>query len=147
VLWSEKIKWKTALNKTVVLVTGGFDPLHSGHIEYFKAAKQLGDKLVVGLNSDEWLIRKKGRPFMSFQERSKIISALECVDTVISFDDSDDTACGAIYKTLATHGNIKVIFANGGDRNNTTTPEYKTWERSSRCEICLGCWRRLQSQQ
>lgn len=127
VLWSEKIKWKTALNKTVVLVTGGFDPLHSGHIEYFKAAKQLGDKLVVGLNSDEWLIRKKGRPFMSFQERSKIISALECVDTVISFDDSDDTACGAIYKTLATHGNIKVIFANGGDRNNTTTPEYKTY--------------------
>ena len=110
-LWSEKIKWKTALNKTVVLVTGGFDPLHSGHIEYFNAAKQLGDKLVVGLNSDEWLIRKKGRPFMSFQERSKIISALECVDTVISFDDSDDTACGAIYKTLATHGNIKVIFA------------------------------------
>jgi len=50
--------------KTIVLVTGGFDPLHPGHIEYFKAAKKLGDELHVGLNSDEWLIRKKGRPFI-----------------------------------------------------------------------------------
>ena len=50
--------------KTIVLVTGGFDPLHSGHIAYFRAAKQLGDTLVVGVNSDAWLIRKKGRAFM-----------------------------------------------------------------------------------
>ena len=62
------------MNKKVVLVTGGFDPLHSGHIEYFKAAKQLGDKLVVGLNSNEWLTRKKGRPFMPFHERCSICS-------------------------------------------------------------------------
>ena len=52
--------------KTIVLVTGGFDPIHPGHIEYFKAAKELGDELHVGLNSDEWLTRKKGRPFMKF---------------------------------------------------------------------------------
>ena len=110
----------------IVLVTGGFDPLHSGHIEYFKSAKQLGNKLVVGINSDEWLTRKKGRPFMSMQERIAVIKELECVDQVISFDDSDNSACGAIYKTMATNTG-KIIFANGGDRTNTTTPEYATY--------------------
>ena len=69
----------------VVLVTGGFDPLHSGHIAYFKAAKSLGDKLIVGLNSDEWLTRKKGKPFMPFNERIEIINELSVVDEVISF--------------------------------------------------------------
>ena len=69
--------------KTVVLVTGGFDPLHSGHIAYFKEAKKLGNKLVVGVNSDAWLTRKKGRPFMPWEERSIIIESLECVDHVI----------------------------------------------------------------
>ena len=74
---------------TTVIVTGGFDPLHSGHIAYFKAAKKLGDKLVVGLNSDEWLRRKKGRPFMPLIERKTIIENLEMVDEVISFNDKD----------------------------------------------------------
>ena len=64
----------------VVLVTGGFDPLHSGHLAYFKAARQLGDKLVVGLNSDAWLTRKKGKPFMPFDERIEIIKGLTVVD-------------------------------------------------------------------
>ena len=68
----------------LVLVTGGFDPLHSGHIEYFKEAKKLGDKLVVAVNSDAWLTRKKGRPFMPFEERIKIIEALDVV-VFISF--------------------------------------------------------------
>tara|TARA_E500000178_G_scaffold277168_1_gene276295 strand:+ start:28646 stop:29422 length:777 start_codon:yes stop_codon:yes gene_type:complete len=111
----------------IVLVTGGFDPLHSGHIAYFKSAKKLGTKLVVGVNSDDWLTRKKGRPFMPFNERIAIIEELSCVDKVISFDDADDTACGAIYKTLAIHGSSKIIFANGGDRTDTTTPEYRTY--------------------
>ena len=111
----------------VVLVTGGFDPLHKGHIEYFKEAKKLGDKLIVGVNSDEWLTRKKGRPFMPFEDRCAIIKELSVVDKVIGFDDSDDSACQAIFHTLSTHGDIKVIFANGGDRTNTTTPEYKIY--------------------
>ena len=93
----------------VVLVTGGFDPLHSGHIEYFKAAKKLRQmNLIVGVNSDEWLTRKKGRPFMPFEERIAIIKELTCVDKVIGFDDSDDTACHAIFHTLSTHGTIKL---------------------------------------
>lgn len=111
----------------VVLVTGGFDPLHSGHLQYFKEAKKLGDVLHVGLNSDEWLSRKKGRPFMPFSERVTILEALEVVDKVISFDDTDDSACGAIYKTMATNANVNIIFANGGDRNNENTPEYKIY--------------------
>ena len=108
----------------VVLVTGGFDPLHSGHIEYFKAARKLGDKLIVGVNSDEWLTRKKGRPFMSFDERTAIIKELSCVDQVIGFVDDDDTANNAIFQVLSTTSG-KVIFANGGDRSKTNIPEMK----------------------
>jgi cytidyltransferase-like protein len=111
----------------IVLVTGGFDPLHSGHIEYFKEAKKLGNKLIVGLNSDEWLTRKKGRAFMPFHERMQIIQGLSVVDDVISFDDSDDTACGAIYKTFATMSGVDIIFANGGDRIDGNVPEYDTY--------------------
>lgn len=113
---------------TYVLVTGGFDPLHSGHLEYFKEAKKLGDELVVGINSDEWLTRKKGRPFMPFQERLAIIRALEMVDDVISFDDSDDTACGAIFKLMCTTSSKdQIIFANGGDRTQGAVPEERTY--------------------
>ena len=122
----------------VVLVTGGFDPLHSGHIEYFKAARALGDKLVVGVNSDDWLTRKKGRPFMPIQERAAIIEALECVDQVIGFNDDDDSACGAIYKVMATHGRCTVVFANGGDRTQTNSPEYKTYGDHAHVEFAFG---------
>jgi cytidyltransferase-like protein len=116
------------MNRVVVLVTGGFDPLHSGHIAYFKAARELGDYLVVGLNSDAWLTRKKGRPFMPMEERAAIVKELSCVDEVIAFDDSDNTACAAIMQVLSTKGTgWDLIFANGGDRTNTTTPEYQTY--------------------
>ena len=82
--------------KKIVLVTGGFDPIHSGHIEYFKEAKQLGDILVVGVNSDAWLTRKKGAPFMPLLERTNIVRNLKMVDFVIDFDDSDGSAKHAI---------------------------------------------------
>jgi len=113
----------------VVLVTGGFDPLHSGHIAYFKAAKELGDHLVVGVNSDDWLVRKKGKPFMPFEERAAIIEELECVDEVIGFNDNDGSACNAIGQVLATKSSSwKVILANGGDRNKSNIPEYKVYK-------------------
>ena len=108
---------------TTVIVTGGFDPLHSGHIAYFKAAKKLGDKLVVGLNSDEWLRRKKGRPFMPLIERKTIIENLEMVDEVISFNDEDDTATQAIKQVREKNPKAKIVFANGGDRKKENTPE------------------------
>ena len=106
-----------------VLVTGGFDPIHSGHTTYFNEAKKLGNKLFIGLNSDEWLIRKKGRFFMPFEERKAILENIKDVRAVVEFDDSDNTANAAIELVLE-YGN-SVIFANGGDRNETNIPEYK----------------------
>lgn len=112
------------MNKRIVLVTGGFDPLHSGHIAYFKAAKRLGNKLVVGVNSDSWLTRKKGRPFMPWEERAAIIKELSVVDEVIGFNDDDGSANSAIYKCLQKYPEDKLVFANGGDRVLDNCPEY-----------------------
>ena len=115
----------------VVLVTGGFDPLHSGHIAYLTAAKKLGGKLVVGINSDEWLTRKKGKPFMPLRERISIISALSVVDDVLTWDDNDNSACGAIFKLMSTSGyGQEIIFANGGDRTKENIPEMTTFQDS-----------------
>ena len=107
----------------IVLVTGGFDPLHSGHIEYFKAAKQLGNLLIVGINSDAWLARKKGRAFMPAVERKAIIENLHQVHKVIEFDDTDNSAVDAIKKVKELFPRDKIIFANGGDRTKDNIPE------------------------
>lgn len=109
--------------KKIVLVTGGFDPLHSGHIEYFKAARKLGDILIVGVNSDAWLARKKGRAFMPLMERTAIIRELDCVDYVIDFNDSDNTAKHAIQMVRQSYPQDQIIFANGGDRTDKNIPE------------------------
>ena len=107
----------------IVLVTGGFDPIHSGHIAYFRAAKALGDILVVGINSDQWLVRKKGAAFMPFHERMNIVKNIQGVDYVIEFNDDDNSANLAIKLVKQTWPNHKVIFANGGDRTKENIPE------------------------
>lgn len=108
----------------IVLVTGGFDPVHSGHIEYFKEARELGDRLVVGLNSDAWLTRKKSKPFMPMKERSAVVSSIRYVDQVIDdYDDSDNTSCDAIRRVRTENPDAEIIFANGGDRGKENTPE------------------------
>jgi cytidyltransferase-like protein len=107
----------------IVLVTGGFDPLHSGHITYFRAAKALGDKLVVGINSDAWLTRKKGRPFMNWDERQQIVKELKMVDHTLQFNDDDESAKNAIHKVRLMWPSDTIIFANGGDRGSTNTLE------------------------
>jgi len=109
--------------KTLVLVTGGFDPLHSGHIAYFRAAKQLGDTLVVGVNSDAWLVRKKGRAFMPWLERMNIVKNIKDVDFVLEFDDDDGSAKSAIKLARQTWPDHKIVFANGGDRTDANIPE------------------------
>lgn len=111
--------------ETIVLVTGGFDPIHSGHLEYFKAARALGDRLVVGLNSDTWLTRKKGRPFMNYEERYLITANLKMVDEVIAFDDTDNSSCHAIERVLEKYPDAQIIFANGGDRTVNNIPEMR----------------------
>lgn len=107
---------------TIVLVTGGFDPVHSGHVDYFYAAKALGDKLWVGLNSDRWLTAKKGKPFMPWNEREAVVGNLKPVDFIFAFDDSDGSAKDAI-KRARLYTSEKIIFANGGDRTSTNIPE------------------------
>jgi cytidyltransferase-like protein len=107
----------------IVMATGGFDPVHSGHIAYFKAARALGDMLIVGLNSDEWLERKKGRAFMPWTERLCIINNLAVVDEVYTFDDEDGSARHFIQQVQAHYPTATLIFANGGDRTQDNIPE------------------------
>ncbi len=107
----------------IVVVTGGFDPLHSGHIAYFRSARQLGDKLIVGVNSDEWLVRKKGQPFMPLHERREIVGSLKDVDATMTFDDSDGSAISLLEDLKQSYPYAQIIFANGGDRTATNIPE------------------------
>ena len=123
----------------IVLVTGGFDPLHSGHINYFKAARLLGDELWVGLNSDAWLARKKGQHFMPWEERGMIVKNLWMVDRVIRFKDLDDTACDAIHKALSV-GAEHIVFANGGDRQEDTTQEQAFFGNAPNIEFVSPSW-------
>jgi len=112
--------------KTIVVISGGFDPIHSGHIELIKKASALGDKLIVGLNSDDWLTRKKGRPFMCVHERRKVLEAIKWVDEVWEFDDSDNSACKLLEQVLKQRSLLiedTVIFANGGDRTQNNIRE------------------------
>ena len=109
--------------KTIVVVSGGFDPIHSGHIQLIKSARQLGDQLIVGINSDEWLARKKGRAFMPWQERLSVLNNLKPVDEVYTFDDVDGTACHLLQQVRAHYPNDKIVFANGGDRTQDNIPE------------------------
>ena len=108
----------------IVVVSGGFDPIHSGHISYMKSAKDIGDHLIVALNSDEWLIRKKKKVFMNIEERKNILLNIECVDEVITFNDDDSGSCiDALEKIKNKYPNEKIIFCNGGDRDKDNIPE------------------------
>jgi cytidyltransferase-like protein len=107
----------------IVIATGGFDPVHSGHIKYLQDARKHGDRLVVGLNSDEWLKRKKGRAFMPFAERQAVLEALRCVDEVVAFDDSDGSAISLLETMQRSYSYAEIIFVNGGDRTAANIPE------------------------
>ena len=110
--------------KKIVVVSGGFDPLHSGHINYFNEASQLGDYLVIALNSNEWLIEKKGKFFLPFEERKLILENLKMVNEVISFDDDDKGSCiNALEEIKDKYKKEEIIFCNGGDRNKKNIPE------------------------
>ena len=102
--------------KKKIMVSGGFDPPHVGHVRMFQDAADWGD-VIVAINSDEWLMRKKGYVFMPWEERAEIIRELQSVDQVVSFNDNDDTASQAIKVHRPD------AFANGGDRKKKNTPE------------------------
>ena len=102
--------------KRKIMVSGGFDPPHIGHIRMFQDAAKWGD-VIVAINSDDWLMRKKGYVFMPWTERAEIIRELTSVEQVVSFNDNDDTANQAIKVHRPD------AFANGGDRKKKNTPE------------------------
>ena len=122
--------------KKLSLVTGGFDPIHSGHISYFTRAKDFSDYLVVGINTEEWLTRKKGQYFQSWVARAEIIRHLNMVDAVISYDDSDDSSCEGIAKCLEIAETV--VFCNGGDRGKDNTPETIKYKDNPRVQFEYG---------
>ena len=110
------------INLPTVMVSGGFDPIHGGHVQMIHDAARRGNVIVVA-NSDEWLMRKKGYVFMSFEERAKILREIKGVILVVAVDDSDDTVCNAIRMIRPDY------FANGGDRGKSNTPEQDVCEK------------------
>ncbi len=121
---------KNRQKQIVVAVSGGFDPLHIGHVRLFQEAKKLGDKLVLILNNDNWLKRKKGCVFMPQNERKELLEALTCVDRVLITSHPQNPKDMSVCKEL-----LRLrpdIFANGGDRRKDNIPEVVT------CEM-IGC--------
>ena len=115
--------------RKVVLVSGYFDPLHVGHIEYLEKSKALGDYLVVIINNDEQAKLKKGRPFMSQEDRLTIVSSLRCVDNAEMSIDTDASVCKTIELFARNATTVEIIFANGGDRKEGEIPEAEVCRR------------------
>tara|TARA_Y100000592_G_scaffold36852_1_gene58407 strand:+ start:780 stop:1208 length:429 start_codon:yes stop_codon:yes gene_type:complete len=131
----------------VSIVSGGFDPLHVGHIELFERAKKLSDELWVILNTDKFLTNKKGKPFMPFDERKKILKSLRVVDLVIPCIDKDQTVCKTLKKLKKTLAitDTELFFCNGGDRTSgKNTPEHKLCEEIG-IETVYGLGKKIQS--
>ena len=111
--------------KNIIILSGGFDPVHKGHIWMFREAANLGSQVIVGLNSDEWLTRKKEKPFMDWNESAEILESCKFINQVLPFDDWDDTANDLIKQVCKLYNgyDVNIYFANGGDRKKGNVPE------------------------
>jgi cytidyltransferase-like protein len=107
----------------VLVLSGGFDPLHVGHIRLIQHARDMAALVVVGVNSDEWLTRNKGRVYMKFEERREIVASIRGVTSAVGFEDGDDTAVNLIKMVHTMSPGAKIAFGNGGDRNALNVPE------------------------
>ena len=118
------MSYAVKFKKKSVAVSGGFDPLHVGHIRMILAAAEDGDRdVIIIVNSDEWLMRKKGYVFMPYDERQEVLYAIKGVVDVMKADDDDDTVCKTLEKLKPD------VFANGGDRKDGNVPEYDVCHR------------------
>jgi len=122
----------------VVAASGYFDPLHVGHIEYLKLARELGDKLIVILNNDEQVLLKKEKPFMPLRERKVILESVKFVGEVFVSIDKDKSVCKSLAKIKPD------IFAKGGDRFITNIPEMQTCKKLN-IKIVDGLGEKIQS--
>ena len=122
---------KEEWSKNVIIVSGGFDPVHKGHMRMFREAANLGANVVVGLNSDDWLTRKKGKPFMKWDERAEILECCKFINQVLPMNDDDDTASDIIEQVhkLFKNKDYNIYFANGGDRKKENVPELDTCKK------------------
>ncbi len=120
--------------ENIIIVSWWFDPVHIGHIRYFQDASRLW-KVIVALNSDEWLTRKKWKPFMNWNERKTILSEMKSISDVIAFDDGDkhNSVCDAIRKVVDFYSwsGVKIIFAKWWDRTLNNIPEV---------DVCKELW-------
>ncbi len=115
----------------VMILSGGFDPIHEGHIKMIRGASELADMVIVGVNSDEWLKRKKGFVFMKLEQRQYIVSSIKGVSMAVGFNDDNDTASELLMNALAGFGalsgnrsgiwDVRMAFGNGGDRKDMNT--------------------------
>ncbi|MDR1952208.1 MAG: adenylyltransferase/cytidyltransferase family protein [Elusimicrobiota bacterium] len=119
--------------KTYYIVSGGFDPVHEGHIELIKDAVSKSDGVILLLNSNDWLIRKKGKFFMPFKSRKIICENIKGVVEVFEFDDSDNSACDGIKKCREKYPDVNLVFANGGDRTKDNIPEIPVCRKYNVC--------------
>lgn len=122
---------------TYYIVSGGFDPIHEGHIEMIKASAQASDGVIVLVNSDDWLCRKKGKNFYSINTRKAILENIKGVIDVLEFDDKDNSACDGIRKARAKYPHNNLVFANGGDRGKDNIPEIPVCQECN-VELAFG---------
>jgi len=116
----------------IMVLSGGFDPIHKGHISMIRGASELAKTVIVGVNSDAWLKRKKGKAFMDFEQRKYVVENIKGVSMVVGWDDTDDTAAELLMNVMSGVGalngrvgagvwTLRVAFGNGGDRKDTKT--------------------------
>jgi cytidyltransferase-like protein len=107
----------------VMILSGGFDPVHVGHLRMIQAAAEMADEVVVGVNSDDWLMRKKGYVFMPHAERVEIIQGFDGCAKAVGFDDGDSTASDLLRAVREMYPDKTIAFGNGGDRTSDNIPE------------------------
>ena len=110
----------------IMVLSGGFDPLHVGHIRMIQHARDMAALVVVGINSDDWLERRRGRVMTPFEDRCQIVASIRGVTSAVGFDDADDTAVALLKMVCRLSPGAQIAFGNGGDRTSTNVPEVET---------------------